>query len=53
MPFCQFEGSFNKSPAGSKNNADEESNKLRSMMHPGVSEANSLDYDFLPDKVEQ
>ncbi len=52
MPFRHFDGSFNKSPAGSKNTADEESNKLNPMMHPGVSEANFLAYDLLPDEEE-
>ena len=30
----------NKSPIASRKNADEETKKLKPMMHPGVSEAN-------------
>ena len=52
MLFRRFPGSINKSLADSKKLADEESKKLKSMMHPGVSEANLLDYNLLSDKVK-
>src|SRR3972149_10518242 len=42
----------NKSPIASRKNADEESKKLKPMMHPGVSEANlPLNDYFLANQV--